>query len=117
MFTSPGMLTPYAYDWCATRYIESHWTMPDLHGYLEPRPLWKGKKAVYVRSTMDKWGLAKHWASVMKTRVNSHIWDMEDRTQAVSMSLHARLGAASPIRVLDGETFRDVATPPIVFNG
>lgn len=122
MFTHPGMLTPYAYYWCATRYIEHHWTMPDIDGLLAPTPLWKGKKAVYRGNHMGMWGVAKRSVDHMQWRADRHSWDMEERTQAVGMGLHARLGAASPIRALDGhdELFRmimDIATPLIMFNG
>ena len=122
MFTSHAMLTPYAYSWCATRYIEHHWAMPDNRWRLSAPPLWKGKKAKYVGSDMGMWVGAKYWASVKQMRLQIHVHVMEERTEAVGMGLHARLGAASPIRALDGhdELFRmimDIATPPIVFNG
>ena len=94
--------------------------MPDIDGRLAPTPLWKGKKAKYFGTNLGMWGLAKYWPFLKETRVIYHDRDMEVRTQAVGMGLHARLGATSPIRALDGELFKmimDIATPPIVFNG
>ena len=122
MFTHPGMLTPYAYYWCATRYVDHHWAMPDNRWRLSAPRLWKGKNAEYVGTNTGMWEGATYWASVKQMRLQNHVQVMEERTQAVGMGLHARLGAASPIRALDGhdELFRmimDIATPTIMFNG
>ena len=94
--------------------------MSDINGRLPPRPLWRGKKAVYVGGCMTNWDMTKYWADDMKWRVKRHSWDMVDRGEAIGMGLHARLGAASPIQALDDELIKmilDVATLSIVFNG
>ena len=94
--------------------------MSGINGRLPPRPLWRGKKAVYVGGCMTNWDMAVYRVDQMKGGVRRQDVDMQYRGEAIGMGLHARLGAASPIQALDDELIKmilDVATLSIVFNG